>query len=313
MNILFVSIGNQVDYQCDCLFHGLTCLENVNILNEYRYMFEGNSSDYLLQQYGMGFTITNRISLSEQHIHTLKEAEENIRSRFYDIVIYGSIFRCNTLLKIVFQYYDKNKIIFIDGEDEDFAIRCIPRRYLPQTRRTIKLPNIYIRKRYKAIELSQKGVYFKRELREKDRIYFLPISFAIPKENIVNELSSKQVFQATIIPGKRDTYIYTTEEDYYRGYQIAQYGITMKKGGWDCMRHYEILANSCIPYFPEINDCPSTTMVPFPKHLIVETNNLYKKNGALDREYEFYANCLLAYTKEFLTTEKLAQYVLSFI
>ena len=87
----------------------------------------------------------------------------------------------------------------------------------------------------------------------------------------------------------------------------------MKKGGWDCMRHYEILANSCIPYFPEINDCPSTTMVPFPKHLIVETNNLYKKNGALDREYEFYANCLLAYTKEFLTTEKLAQYVLSFI
>ena len=43
------------------------------------------------------------------------------------------------------------------------------------------------------------------------------------------------------------------------------------------MRHYEILANACIPYFPDIELCPKNTLALFPKNLILNGNDLYKK------------------------------------
>ena len=42
------------------------------------------------------------------------------------------------------------------------------------------------------------------------------------------------------------------------------------------MRHYEIMANGCIPYFPNIEQCPPNTMALLPKHLIIEGNKLYE-------------------------------------
>ncbi|KAK3247815.1 hypothetical protein CYMTET_42697 [Cymbomonas tetramitiformis] len=42
----------------------------------------------------------------------------------------------------------------------------------------------------------------------------------------------------------------------------------MRKGGWDCFRHYEILANGCVPFFLGIDDIPPLTMHTFPKELV---------------------------------------------
>lgn len=41
------------------------------------------------------------------------------------------------------------------------------------------------------------------------------------------------------------------------------------------MRHYEIVANHCLPYFPGIEDCPRDTMSLWPKHLQKQANDLY--------------------------------------
>lgn len=310
MNILFVSDGTGVDYQCDCVFHGLNELNDVAVytLNDYWYMYTGNDPSAIQKLYGMGFTVTNRIPLSKRKVHSVELAREKIISKFYDIIIYGSIKRCNLLLDTVLQFYPKENIIFIDGEDEDFSVR-----YIPRARGLVKMPKVYIKERNKAIDLSQKGFYFKRELREKDRGYFYPISFAIPYDSVLLKVAEKQIYLATIIPGKLHTYIYKNEADYYNGYQIAQFGVTTKKAGWDCMRHYEILANSCIPYFPDIEKCPSTTMANFPKKIIMETNRFYEKGNCPKMLYEYYANWLLDYTREYLTTRELAKYILSFM
>lgn len=309
MKVLFVSIGNQVDYQCDCLFHGLCSLSNIDvyILSDYKYMFHGNDKDYLSKQYGMGFTITNRIPVVKKHKHSLEEASQYISQKYYDFIVYGSIWRCDSLLDIVLQYYKKNSIAFIDGEDFDFGVR-IQRR----VKGLIKFPTFYSKWRDKAIMMANKGLYFKRELRDCDRCYFYPISFAFPEENIVNSISEKHQLQATIIPGKLDTYIYKNEMDYYKDYQVSEFGITVKKAGWDCMRHYEILGNGCIPYFPHILDSPKATMVNFPKVTINETNKLYETGSYSSQLYQYYAEMLLAYTRENLTTKKLAEYVLAF-
>ena len=74
------------------------------------------------------------------------------------------------------------------------------------------------------------------------------------------------------------------------------------------MRHYEILANKCIPYFPDIRSCPNTTMVSFPKSTIVETNHLFDDHSAdLSDKLEQ----LFDHTRKHLTTIKLAEYILS--
>ena len=51
-------------------------------------------------------------------------------------------------------------------------------------------------------------------------------------------------------------------------YASSLYCITKKKGGWDCLRHYEILLAGCVPYFFDIGNMPRHSMVHFPHHLI---------------------------------------------
>jgi hypothetical protein len=130
-----------------------------------------------------------------------------------------------------------------------------------------------------------------------------PIGFSIPEEKIVETVPEKKKVLATVIPGKLDTYIFDKEEDYYKDYQQSKYALTTKKGGWDCLRHYEILANGCIPLFSNIDKCPSQTMTFFPKQLVIDANSNPDK-------YEYYASKLLEYTRQHLTTEKMASYIL---
>jgi len=141
-----------------------------------------------------------------------------------------------------------------------------------------------------------------------------PITFSIPEEKIVDVIPIKTKYQSSLIPGQIDTYIYQNEKDYYDQYKDSMFAITTKKAGWDCMRHYEILANGCIPYFPDIENCPSNTMALLPKELLIKANSLYKNNPILTSDSEEYislSNQLLDYTKNHLTTEKMAKYILT--
>lgn len=112
-----------------------------------------------------------------------------------------------------------------------------------------------------------------------------PILFSIPSNKIVIEVPIKKKFLSNLIPGDGSTYIYTLEESYYNEYKQSLFATTFKKAGWDCMRHYEILANGCIPYFPNIELCPEYTLYLFPKDLIIKGNNLYNKisNNILEK------------------------------
>lgn len=98
-----------------------------------------------------------------------------------------------------------------------------------------------------------------------------PISFSIPRNLImdVHEHSSKSRVLASIIPGRFDTYIYPDQASYYGGYASSMFAATYKKGGWDCLRHYEILAAGCIPYMPDAAKIPNGTMFRWPKRMML--------------------------------------------
>lgn len=128
-----------------------------------------------------------------------------------------------------------------------------------------------------------------------------PISFSIPESKIVQCVPDKTKTFAHIIPGDTSTYIFTQEDAYYRDYQAAVFGKTCKKGGWDCLRHYEILANGCIPWFENLENCPPRIMTHLPKQLILD---------AMKSETpEQHIPALLDYTKKHLTCRAMAQYV----
>ena len=141
-------------------------------------------------------------------------------------------------------------------------------------------------------------------------IMIYPISFCIPECKIIKQLDRKERTFAFIIPGDGRTYIYGNEKDYYEGYAKSIFGVTKKKSGWDCMRHYEILANGCIPWFENLEACPPQTMTHLPKQLILDTMKEANENRlTMDRALEI-SQTLLDYTRTHLTTKAMASYVL---
>lgn len=140
------------------------------------------------------------------------------------------------------------------------------------------------------------------------------INFSIPKEKLCETYTVKTKFVSDLIPGIPSTYIYDTEKEYYDEYKQSYFAMTKLKGGWDCMRHYEILANGCIPYFIDIENCPKNTMTLLPKELLIEGNKLYNKfknmNEEEINEYNILRAKLLEHTKKYLTTDKMAEYIL---
>lgn len=140
-----------------------------------------------------------------------------------------------------------------------------------------------------------------------------PITFSIPEEKMISYIPKKTKLLSSLIPGDLKTYIYPTEKEYYTEYQKSCFAITTKKAGWDCMRHYEIVANGCLPYFPDLESCPLYTMSMLPKHLFFRSNALYermKKDTSDNKDYLPLLIDTMAYFKEHLTTKVVSQSIL---
>ncbi len=140
-----------------------------------------------------------------------------------------------------------------------------------------------------------------------------PISFSIPTCKIANCILEKTKLYSIITPKDTSTYIYKTEEDYYNDYKTSIYGFTQCKGGWDCLRHYEILANGCIPYFEGLENCPVNTMIHLPKNIILEAMASKNEISKSKELISFYSNKLLEYTKNNLSSKAMASYILKTI
>jgi hypothetical protein len=287
MKVLFISKADLPDFQNDMVFYGAKAAlgENVIDVNKMWYMYSDDKEKYWNirvpnngKSYGRGFTLYGHF---ESDNTDRENIEDKIREKYFDKIIYGSIHRCQDYFELVTKNYSEKDVIFIDGEDHQ----------------NIKWDLVGI------------GTYFKRELIYTPTEFLKPINFAIPSKLIVNDIPSKVLDYATMIPGDLKTYIYNNETDYFKGYMDAWVGITFRKGGWDCLRHYEILMNGCIPFFQDLDKCPTHTMWNFPKKIVIDCNSKIKNISV--EELKFYTGELLEYTRKHLTTEKLFNYILN--
>jgi len=145
------------------------------------------------------------------------------------------------------------------------------------------------------------------------------ITFSIPESKIVSACPEKKKFKAGIVAGDSSTYVYHREEDYYKDYQESYFAVTKHKGGWDCLRHYEILGNGCIPYFISMENMPITTMTMFPKDILLETNRLYEEmlqdpekqtNEFYTQQCKKHIDNLLFHTRLYLSSTAVADSIL---
>lgn len=251
-------------------------------------------SGYLYKNYefnrnslwGMGFTYTNILDPELSVIE--RNPIEKIKDNYYDLIIYSNVSREKTFLDEVLKITGGKNVIMVNVEDmhQNFD------------------------------NINDKVVYFKRELYEKPSSNVYPIFYGIHDSKIYEGEINKTQNISKSIPSfdyctniSSSKIIFDNELDYYNDYRISNYGITMKKGGWDSMRHYEILANKCIPLFQDIDKCPELCLVNLPKDLLSEINSRYPTIN--EREYVDYLNELYTFTKNNLTTRNVAEYILN--
>ena len=134
-----------------------------------------------------------------------------------------------------------------------------------------------------------------------------PLSYSIPDEYIVPfyHIENKITEVRSLIPEQKSVYKFgpNQEKEYLQNYKDSFFSHTRQKGGWDCLRHYEILANGCIPIFPELEKCPSTTMTTFPKQLVIDANReLIPFTDDKIPLYKEYLTKLLQHTRENCST-----------
>lgn len=92
-------------------------------------------------------------------------------------------------------------------------------------------------------------------------------SFSIPEELIRTPQPREKLklFPAHIVDKEislhfkcgQQGYAFQSQQEYFDDLAQARYGITTKRAGWDCLRHYEIAAAGTVPCFRGLLKKPS--------------------------------------------------------
>ena len=299
MKILFICENSDIDYQKDMLFHGLVSLGHEVIDSNYIWYMSKDADT--INCYGRGFSITKLLSPDRKNIYR-DNLENRIKDKEFDRIIYGSIWRCHDYIDVVLENYSPDKIFFVDGEDHN---------------NLSPIYNIYDLNN----NVERNIIYFKREFYMCHANYIIknvyPISFAIPKEKFNIHLNKSQ-----LILDLRNSRKFYDENEYYEEYGKSLFGYTSVKSGWDCLRHYEIISQYCLPYFEDFQYKPTSIMTNWPVDLQIRANILLNKMSCVYRdtipekildEYWKLIRKFYDYALNNLTTEALAKYVLDFL
>jgi hypothetical protein len=288
MKIFLFNSGWGTDYLADLIVGGLIDEPSVTIYTNAicEYLYDDQTVESVYNLYGWGHTICRKLdsSLRSKPIIVKEdEIEDLLSQKMFDLIVYSSVTRRSPSLEqkhphfaadfieIVKQYYPKEKIIVFDGEDRTDLLEPI-------------VPYV---------------TYYKRELLPQDANRAFPVTFSFPKYWKMDpdyfETEKRDIF-AHNDPRDRSTYIYQVEKEYYRQFSRSLFAFTMKKAGWDCMRHYEILGAKIVPYFHDIQSKPTTIMCNWPISLQLDANRLaerlvqtYQNNDASiisDKDFE---------------------------
>ncbi len=257
MKILFLT-SSGCDNLEDGLLHGFRSLFGADVVEfpKKEVMYKGVTISEPEKKYGRLFTIWQ--TLPDITVDRM-DIEERVKRKEFDVIIFGSIWRTQPWFHALKKWLTPQNTFMIDGEDTP-RIHSSARNFIYFKREFLPKSSYYYR--YKMIPPM---VY--------NRLWLLPstiqpISFAIPKEKItwgVTRKDKKALLPLHIVDKEVLEYpafkraldgntghVFSNEADYYQNLREAKFGVTIKRAGWDCLRHYEIAANGTVQCFRDL-------------------------------------------------------------
>jgi hypothetical protein len=256
------------DYLADTLVHGLRLLLGEGLVETPRRdpLYTDFPSEWRGRQYGRGFTLYSG-SLDPIPIDR-SGTRERLAAGEFDLLVIGDIWRCYGTFVDLLPLAGDTPIAVLDGVDSEAPVPYEPRWWRRPSGWFLPRPH-------------RRAVYFKRELTPRTRWFrsyltnpvarrpprsMRPISFGIPEHLVLDELPPKRKdFPAHVVDpevahrvGAATSYAFADEGAYYEDLRASRFGITTRRGGWDCMRHYEIAASGCVVCFRGLSSKPDS-------------------------------------------------------
>jgi hypothetical protein len=306
--ILFLS-DDREDYLADSLLHGLISLGGHQIIDypkkEILYL-NSFTSDQRNKIYGRGFTLYGL--LPERSVdRTL--IWKRLETGWFDLVILGNVWRQFGMLSLLSRLMQHlpTRLLVLDGDDDP---RLYPVSFTRIREHGLKLPG-------SLRALTKRSCYFKRELDERQPQHWRELaipaklrpsmrkifnqrliqprqcSFSIPAQwirqpnlSLKDKLLPSHVVDSEIcnhFKSGTSTYAFLSQQDYFDDLAQARFGITTKRAGWDCLRHYEIAAAGSVPCFRGLRHKPAQCA---PHGLSSENCVIYESAADLARQLE---------------------------
>lgn len=275
------------DYLADSLFHGLQALLGANAVDVPRADHMYFDFPHREKLYGRGFSLFTRAP----DTHPLRTRyEEQLATGTFDIVVFANIHRTPHEFVRLLPHLASSRVAILDGEDDV--------RHFPTARALAHHPGLL------PLRFGPSWLYFKREWvpdstpKSHDKLaaqhslappvsQIRPISFSIPDDVLISReqlyATRTQDFPHHIVDtevaaaiGRQTKYAFDDEAAYHADLAASRFGITTKRAGWDCLRHYEIAARGAIPCFRDLDLKPATCA----PHGFDATNSLTYKSYA---------------------------------
>jgi hypothetical protein len=263
VRILFFNT-NSADYVSDGLFHGLRSLLGSDCVDVPRHdsMYSPMNPDIAARLRGHGFTMYGLLEDSAELVGLRYFWEARVEE--FDLAVVANVWTQWPLLWSLARM--KIRVAVIDGSDSP--------RVFPYSRSFLKTPFAF------ATPISD-CLYFKRELFDDSAAALglerfvppslsrhmrppedlLPISCSIPEDKVrplghpktkllARHIVDPEVAAAVGAPGT--TYAFSEEKAYYDDIATSKFGVTVKRAGWDALRHYEVTAAGAVPCFRDL-------------------------------------------------------------
>jgi hypothetical protein len=267
--ILFLTAPHE-DYLADSLLHGLRTLLGPNVVDfpKADFLYDSYPVEQRGDLYGHGFSLYGLLPDVPVDRH---RPLERARNEEFDLVVFADIWST-----------------FGGFAGLAPSIRDVPMAVLDGADRQEPYPyaGLWWRKPvwWTLPRAHKRAIYFKRELTPQTGWFrsflLLPppvanrlpsirrmreISFSFPAEKLLTEpppakqrLLASHVVDPEVASrlGVGTTYAFSDETAYYADLRSSRFGITVKRAGWDCLRHYEQAANGCVPCFRDLDHKP---------------------------------------------------------
>ncbi|MDB5119069.1 MAG: hypothetical protein JWN56_287 [Sphingobacteriales bacterium] len=291
MKILFLN-GNIPNYVTDGLFHGLRSIPGIVVVDTPRvdYMYTDATVEDLKKTGSRGNTLYKL--LNEATETAGKRTYWQMEMEQYDYILFTDIYhQCDLFHYIYKSLHPKRRasLCIIDGYDttsmfpyfnNSFNLKVRPWTYFYK----VNTANYFKREHESAPGLfgitADRFPTLNKVLSKmiKMPLKVFPISMAIPEEhieyvplknkskefvnyNVDNELVDLLTVKAVSELGKWQP-MFENQNDYYTDIKQSKFGITAKREGWDCLRHYEYAAKGAILCFKNL-DKKNTYCAPF--------------------------------------------------